>query len=288
MNSKGFRDEDGNNITIPGTSVKYGSTLRDTIPVFGEDGILVGSGVKALHCEDTAGLFEESDVSKTILVAGTYHILYEPTTNNPAISHILYVRNYKAKPTPLAAIKNWVEQCLVNKDGICLRRCAFNDEEHTEVYSDWTEWKSLIPSVTNTIEEDNADAASSGAVYAALAGVQTVLAGKEDSLRTLNISYDSQSDAFSLLSSDKTLINDFIASAPRNQLVPVIVTLYSDLYHEGEGEVIGLAKWDEGIETNNPWVSIEVSIGKYKYTCADYTLQDMTEWTRAAICQSFL
>lgn len=230
-NFKGFYDRDGVKHAIPtegGGGVdpsiierlnektdKVNPELEGHLAVYDEDGNLMDGGEKSQFAsgiklyEDSSASFEDSGILGTILSVGIHQILYIPTTNNPSTYHILLVRYFSMKPSPMSSIKKAVEQCLIDDKGIKTRLRLFNDDEHTDPYNSWSDWKVLTPEVGNYITEDSSLPVTSAAIYTALAGKANVsdLAGKFENIVTGEndtIAFDVSSNVL-VLKSDTTI-----------------------------------------------------------------------------------
>ena len=160
-NFKGFYDRDGVKHAVPAggggidpsilerfeeKTDKVDPELEGHLAAYDEEGNLTDGGAPSQFAsgiklyEDSSGNFEDSDILGTILSVGVHQILYIPTTNNRSTYHVLLVRYYSAKPSPMSSIKNVVEQCLIDNKGIKTRRRHYNDDEHTDPYGNWSDW----------------------------------------------------------------------------------------------------------------------------------------------------
>lgn len=204
---KGFKDKNDNKVRFEGVpdeskADKVKNATAGNFAKLGAGGNIEDSGKNEndfapvshehiVEYADTYADFAQSDVLQTLLAAGISHILYTPTTSNPATNHVLFVRHYSGRPSPrVQVVKHFVEQCLIDRDGIKRRSRAFDDAEHTEPYSDWTDWKELTPEVSSNITEGDMNPVSGGAVYEALLGVnKDLISGKPNSYDPDNSSH---------------------------------------------------------------------------------------------------
>lgn len=179
---------------------------------------------------DTESKFRSSGIIDTILAAGIHQVLYKREGTNAETNHFLLVR-YITITHPVTHITRYaVEQCIIDDSGMCKRTRAYNDAEHTDPHSDWSDWEEIIPSVTNVITEDSYDAITSGAVFALRAEGYSYVDNKlSEKMGNEYITFplEKSQDNFIIASSTtvKNAIENFISSHTPGKLVPCQIAI---------------------------------------------------------------
>lgn len=179
---------------------------------------------------DNEASFRDSDIIGTILSAGIHQVLYKQEGTDVATNHFLFVK-HTTVTHPITHIKRYVvEQCTIDESGMFIRSRMFNDENHTDPYSDWREWESAIPIVTGTIREGSLEAITSGAVFAlreeGYAYVNNKLMEKMEN-EYITFPLEKSQDNFIINESTtvKNAIDNFISSHMPGKLVPCQIAI---------------------------------------------------------------
>lgn len=235
-------------------------TIKGFITRDGEHVDLPSGGNVVEVYTDTESKFRNSGIIDTILAAGIHQVLYKREGTNAETNHFLLVR-YITMTHPVTHITRYaVEQCIIDDSGMCKRTRAYNDAEHTDPYSDWSDWEEIIPSVTNVITEDSYNAITSGAVFnlreEGYAYVDNKLSEKMDKEMEITDSLtickywgsDPEVPAYPTDSDYSTTIGDleeFIEAHPdaAGKYIPCIVRLKTSMAASGT-PIATFAKWE--------------------------------------------
>lgn len=131
-------------------------------PTTGETVVIQGVGYKYLECEST-------DEIDSIISHGVHFLSFDKLSSStyPYAEHkILIVDYYKGPNEHIGSAKYIIYQTKIDLSGVCTRYRAFNDDEHTDPYTSWSEWE--YTGSTDNITSGNTHPIRSWAVYDAL------------------------------------------------------------------------------------------------------------------------
>lgn len=205
-------------------------TVKGFITRDGEKVNLPSGGNVVEEYTDNEARFRDSDIIGTILSAGIHQVLYKQEGTDVATNHFLFVK-HATVTHPRTHIKCYVvEQCTIDESGMFIRSRMFKDENHTDPYSDWREWESAIPIVTDNIREGSLEAITSGAVYAALAGKAdaATLASKMNNAPYTGLYLNNDQGTFPIRGEQyiEEALTAFVENFPSMTAIPCVLTVF--------------------------------------------------------------